>query len=240
MTGWRHPARDPLQATEDTTRMSDIHSLFAVPFGFARLPDCARLNDELRTLFLQREAEGQRFANPNPYTLRNPALFESHFDLFKWPERCVQQLRRFCLAEMTRTAEQLAGYDHGTLDRYRLNVDAWFHVTRAGGTFGVHNHPMASWSGVYCVSAGTEHPDYAESGQLTFVNPFIMSSMFLDPANAHMKAPFSHNSMRFKLQPGQLILFPSWVLHEVQTFHGDGERITVAFNAWFTEQGGST
>ena len=32
----------------------------------------------------------------------------------------------------------------------------------------------------------------------------------------------------------QLVMFPSWVLHDVKPFEGDGERITVAFNCWFT------
>jgi hypothetical protein len=35
------------------------------------------------------------------------------------------------------------------------------------------------------------------------------------------------------LEPGQLVLFPSWVLHDVKPYEGDGERITVAFNCWF-------
>ena len=36
-----------------------------------------------------------------------------------------------------------------------------------------------------------------------------------------------------KFEPGQLVLFPSWILHDVKPFEGEGERITVAFNCWF-------
>jgi Putative 2OG-Fe(II) oxygenase len=28
-------------------------------------------------------------------------------------------------------------------------------------------------------------------------------------------------------------MFPSWVLHDVKPFEGEGERITIAFNCWF-------
>ena len=35
------------------------------------------------------------------------------------------------------------------------------------------------------------------------------------------------------MEAGQLVLFPSWVLHDVKPFEGEGERITVAFNCWF-------
>ena len=36
---------------------------------------------------------------------------------------------------------------------------------------------------------------------------------------------------------GYLVMFPSWVLHEVRPYFGDGERITVAFNARFKMAG---
>jgi predicted 2-oxoglutarate/Fe(II)-dependent dioxygenase YbiX len=35
------------------------------------------------------------------------------------------------------------------------------------------------------------------------------------------------------LAAGELVIFPSWVLHDVKPFEGDGERITIAFNCWF-------
>src|SRR3546814_2978119 len=49
---------------------------------------------------------------------------------------------------------ELNGYDDDFLRRLHINADAWFHITRNGGYFGLHNHPMASWSGVYCVDDG--------------------------------------------------------------------------------------
>ncbi len=39
------------------------------------------------------------------------------------------------------------------------------------------------------------------------------------------------------LVPGQLVMFPSWVLHDVKPFEGEGERITIAFNCWFSIAG---
>ena len=41
-------------------------SLFSVPLFRAELADSIALNAELRQLFLQREAEGQRWRNPDP------------------------------------------------------------------------------------------------------------------------------------------------------------------------------
>lgn len=213
--------------------MPNIHPTFAVPFGFAKRESDDNLNQQLSELFLTREKQGDRFANPSPYTLRNPELFESNFDLFKWPEPCVTRLKEFCWSEMMRMIADLNGYDEAFLKRIRIGADAWFHVTRRGGFFGLHNHPMASWSGVYCVSAGEQDEEQPQSGLLTFVNPFVMNTMFVDAGTAQMRAPFSNTSRSYRLEAGQLVLFPSWVLHEVKPFHGEAERITVAFNAWF-------
>lgn len=217
--------------------MTPISTLFAVPCASVMHPDCHELNRQLRELFLARESEGRQYANPNPLVLRNEALFESNFDLFSWPEPCVQQLKAYCWEHLLSLVAQLNRYDPATLARLRINADCWFHVTRKGGYFTVHNHPMASWSGVYCVASGAEAGEPADSGILSFPNPNSAASMFNDAGNAAMTPPYSFGSMNFKLKPGQMILFPSWALHEVKPYLGHRERITVAFNTWFTADG---
>ena len=216
--------------------MSQITPMFSVPFGFAQHPQPEPLNNVLRELFIAREAEGARYANPNPYTVRNAQLFESHFDLFDWPEPCIAQLREFCMAQLMHWVGDLNGYDLAALRRIAIATDAWFHITRRNGQFGVHNHPMAAWSGVYCVSPGRHDADQPDSGRLSFINPHSTNSMFLDAGNALLRQPFQHANYGFQLVPGQLIVFPSWVLHHVMPFYGEGERITVAFNCSFRQR----
>ena len=131
--------------------MAEILPFFAVPFGFAKLENCAPLNQELRTLFLARSAEGGEHVNPRPLTQRNPQVFESNFGLFRSNERCLQQLKEFCWRHLIKFVCDLNGYDDAMRSRLLIYSDAWFHVTRRGGFFGLHNHPNASWSGVYCV-----------------------------------------------------------------------------------------
>ena len=214
--------------------MAEILPFFAVPFGFAKLENCAPLNQELRTLFLARSAEGGEHANPRPLTQRNPQVFESNFGLFRSNERCLQQLKEFCWRHLIKFVCDLNGYDDAMRSRLLIYSDAWFHVTRRGGFFGLHNHPNASWSGVYCVDPGQRG-----SGLLTFLNPMLASSMYLDAANASLRGAFASGVRQIDLEPGQLVLFPSWVLHDVKPYEGDGERITVAFNCWFQLTDGS-
>ena len=211
----------------------EIVNMFAVPFAFARHPAQDRLNAALRDFIVAEEDTGSA-ANPRPLTQRNAALFESHFNLFRCKDAAIQELKAFCWEHLYAVVGRLNGYDLPTLRRLQIFNDCWFHVTRRGGFFGLHNHPNASWSGVYCVDSGRHDADKKDSGLLTFVNPMITNSMFMDAATANIQLPYGSQVANVRLDPGQLVLFPSWVLHDVKPYEGDGERITIAFNCWFT------
>jgi len=191
------------------------------------------MNTRLREVFLKREAAGARYANPDPLVQRNGQLFESNFQLFEWSESVIAELRDFCWQQLYRAVRDLNQYDLATLRNLHIAAESWFHITRKGGYFALHNHPMASWSGVYCVDAGDDRSGLPDSGLLSFVSPMATNTMFIDMSIARMQQPYSYAPRQFKLKAGQLILFPSWVLHEVRTYMGDGERISVAFNAHF-------
>jgi uncharacterized protein (TIGR02466 family) len=214
----------------------EIVNMFAVPFSFSRLPDGERLNPALKRHCLT-AAQDVRLANPRPLTQRNAAVFESHFDLFRDPDPAVQELKAFCWDQLLAVIGTLNRYDRATLEQIQIYNNSWFHVTRRGGFFGVHNHPNASWSGVYCVDPGRHDPGAKDSGRLTFVNPMITCAMHLDVGIARMQLPYGFQTAGFSLEAGQLVIFPSWVLHDVKPFEGEGERVTIAFNCWFTLPG---
>jgi Putative 2OG-Fe(II) oxygenase len=210
----------------------DLMNMFSVPFTFSRHPAHERLNPALKHFIYAQEKSGP--PNPRPLTQRNAALFESDFNLFRANDPAVQELKVFCWNQLFSLVGFLNGYDPPTLERLQLYNDCWFHVTRRGGFFGVHNHPNASWSGVYCVDPGRHDPGKKDSGVLSFVNPMIMSAMHMDAGVARMQLPYGYQVANVSLDAGQLVLFPSWVLHDVKPFEGEGERITISFNCWFT------
>jgi uncharacterized protein (TIGR02466 family) len=211
----------------------ELMNMFSVPFTFSRHPAPERLNAALKQ-YIYAQEKGGAAANQRPLTQRNAALFESHFDLFRANDAAVQELKGFCWSQLLSLVGTLNGYDLPTVKRLQIYNDCWFHVTRRGGFFGLHNHPNASWSGVYCVDPGKHDPGKKDSGLLTFVNPMIMSAMHMDAGIANMKLPYGYQVANLSLEPGQLVMFPSWVLHDVKPYEGEGERITIAFNCWFT------
>lgn len=206
---------------------------FAVPFVETELPDAASLNRQLAELFLAREAQGERWRNADPTMARQHTLFESRFDLFRWPDECVRQLAAFCLSSVYKLVGELNGYTREQLSALQVSADAWFHIARRGQDFGLHNHPMASWSGVYCVDPGFG-PDEPGTGELVFAHPLGTAGMFADRSTSNIPLPWAIRPRSYLLKAGQLVLFPSWVMHQVLAYQGATQRITVAFNAWFS------
>ncbi|GHA77840.1 hypothetical protein GCM10007067_14220 [Lysobacter bugurensis] len=215
-----------------------VHAMFAVPFSTAVHPAADALNAELRKLILDLETTAESQRNPAPVMHIPAGLYESDFTFFARKERAVQQLRDFCWASLGELIQALTGRSAAQMAQMRILSHTWFHVTRDGGWFGHHNHPMASWSGVYCVDDGRPNPAVPENGVLTFPNPLQAANVFLDPGNVPMEPPYSHGNYAQRLQPGQLVMFPSWLSHFVTPYRGDGTRITVAFNCWFSQATG--
>jgi len=209
-----------------------VTSAFAVPFGEARLAECERLNPQLEALFLTRQTDEHR--NPTPSHIPQQELFESRFNLFLWPEACVQELRAFVLNCVAQTVMEASDLQPQELGRLQLHNHTWFHITHHGGSFVAHNHPLASWSAVYCVRAGGHCPEHPGSGILRFIDTRSGADAYQDPANRRLKPAFALRCREVRLEEGQVIVFPSFIFHEVSPFYGRDTRITVATNCWFS------
>ena len=208
-----------------------LSPMYAVPLAEARLAPCESLNRDLEALFLAREDDEHR--NPTPSHIPQQELFESRFNLFLWPEPCVRELRQFMLDGVARTVLAATTLRSGDLAKLKLHNHTWFHITRYAGSFISHNHPMASWSAVYCVRAGEAVPGLPDSGLLRLFDPRQGAGAYRDPANANLRPAFALRPLELRMTEGQLIVFPSYLYHEVTPFYGSDLRITVATNCWF-------
>ncbi len=213
------------------SRAVTVRPWFAVPVAQLQLSPCEDLNRELEALFLARETEAYR--NPMPSHIPQQEMFESRFNLFRWPEGCVQQLRAFMLEGVAQTVLQATDLTLQDLGRLKFHNHTWFHITRHAGSFVTHNHPMASWSAVYCVRPGMQVPEQPGSGLLRLADPRSGANAYQDPANQRLHPPFALRPLVLRLMAGQLVVFPSYLFHDVAPFYGTDTRITVATNCWF-------
>ncbi|HEX5313812.1 MAG TPA: putative 2OG-Fe(II) oxygenase, partial [Gammaproteobacteria bacterium] len=216
--------------------VAPIQPYFAVPVASVLLAHGNELNDALRARLLEWERdEGVRTSVPTE--VPKHAVYESDFSLFYRKDALIAELARLCLGTLGDLIMRINGYSAAEMQNLRIYHHSWYHITRYGGYTSGHNHPMASWSGVYCVAPGEELSDRPDSGVLRLYDPRVNSLMYLDPGNAHFGPPYGAGSLPMRLRPGELVLFPSYLRHEVAPFWGRDDRITVAFNAWVREAG---
>ena len=104
--------------------------------------------------------------------------------------------------------------------------EIWVNVLETGGAQALHNHANSFISGVVYLTeshakSGTVFHKALGGSDFSFVNQNARSRM----------GPF--NASRWQIPPvapGDMVLFPSYMLHEVPRNEG-AERITMAFNA---------
>ncbi|HEX4300888.1 MAG TPA: putative 2OG-Fe(II) oxygenase [Gammaproteobacteria bacterium] len=216
-----------------------VRNAFASPIFETYLPDCGPLNDRLKGLFLDWEADTNRKRASVPTDVARLNVYESDFALFNRQDPEVAALSQFCMSCLSVVVKNINGYSSSEMANIKFFAHSWYHLTRKGGYTAQHNHPMASWSGVYCVDPGDFVADKPTNGALRFLESRLNAAMYLDDGNAHWRDPFTFGDLVFNLTAGQLLLFPSYLMHEVTLYHGERERITVAFNAWMRERGAS-
>ena len=102
--------------------------------------------------------------------------------------------------------------------------EMWLNINKPTNYNILHHHGDSFLSGVYYVSVPPE------AGKLWFRHPSVAKTViswspYFDGLNEH-----NSNSWYVEPKAGNLILFPSWLEHEVDQNKSDEERISIAFN----------
>ena len=108
-------------------------------------------------------------------------------------------------------------------------------MSNRGKRHDVHTHGNCSWSGVYCLQVDDDtereaHPVLgAANGVTRFYGPHFnhLGGAHMDFGNAYLQQ--AH--VDIAPQPGQLVVFPSWLAHQAMPYDGQQDRIILSFNA---------
>jgi uncharacterized protein (TIGR02466 family) len=114
------------------------------------------------------------------------------------------------------------------IDEVVLKIESmWININHRYSYNSLHIHPNSYISGVYYVKT----PE--NSGELVLRNPSNIQSMFT-PSSV-IKSFNEFNSSKWTISPevGKLVLFPSWIEHEVTQNLSNEDRISIAFNTNF-------
>lgn len=133
-------------------------------------------------------------------------------------------LERYLAPHLKKFAADLAFDMRG---RSLVMTDCWVNIMPKGVVHSLHLHPVSTISGTYYVQVP------AGSSGLKFEDPRLDRFMAAPPRKASAPAALRPwHTVPAKV--GQIVLFESWLRHEVPPNTTGGERVSISFNFnWF-------
>jgi len=193
-------------------------SLFATRLYEADLGDEGLLADlahSIRTL-AQDDKAGRRWSGEHRY-----AGYTSYASLDDLPRRdpAFAELAKHLGRHAQRFAKECA-FD---LARKPKLDSLWVNLLRGGGHHSAHIHPHSSISGTFYVEVPPG------SGTIRFEDPRL-PLMMAAPRRADDAPEELQPFVKVEPRSGMLLLWESWLRHEVLPGTGRGERLSVSFN----------
>ena len=114
-----------------------------------------------------------------------------------------------------------------------LSVYAWININKPGDYNSKHHHPTCDLSGVVWLKAPQN------SGEITFENPveFQTYNLIQSHTEEYKKSNNFCHTWFFKPIEGRMLVFPSYLLHDVGENKSDEDRISVSFNIRLSDEG---
>jgi uncharacterized protein (TIGR02466 family) len=104
-------------------------------------------------------------------------------------------------------------------------TEAWININQKGHFNTSHDHPGSLFSAVYYVKGG------ADKGDLELKTPISPHTYTISGEMVGGYNAFTGHAMVIPPVTGDLLIFPSWLLHRVNMSQSDEERISIAFNS---------
>jgi uncharacterized protein (TIGR02466 family) len=198
-------------AAHGYARMMPIQSLFPTLLYDAEIDDPGLLGElahSIRSL-ARDDAGGIRWSRDKRY-----AGYTSYASLNDLPKRdpAFADLAKVLARHSVKFAKA-AAFDLGRKPR----LDSmWVNLLKAGGHHSGHIHPHAIISGAFYVEVPPA------SGVIRFEDPRLPLMMAAPPR--------ADSFVTVEPRPGMLLLWESWLRHEVLAGAGKGERLSISFN----------
>jgi uncharacterized protein (TIGR02466 family) len=106
-------------------------------------------------------------------------------------------------------------------------TDCWLNIMSRNAVHGLHLHPLSTLSGTYYVQVPAGSPG------IKFEDPRLDRYMAAPPRSPRA-SPKNRPWVTLPAVAGQVVLFESWLRHEVASHPTAAERVSVSFNYnWF-------
>jgi uncharacterized protein (TIGR02466 family) len=203
-----------------------IQRLFPTRIYAARLPTRGRAGLNAQLLRESRQLRADDAAGRRWSARNYPGGYTSYASAHRMQRLSptFQKLERTIDAHVARFAR---GLQLDLTSRSLTMTDCWVNIMSRGAAHGSHLHPLATISGTYYVAVPPDAPG------LKFEDPRLERFMAAPP---RLRSARRENQpwVVFPARVGVILLFESWLRHEVPAHVEAGERVSVSFNYnWF-------
>ncbi len=167
------------------------------------------------------DLEGQRWCLKN-----YPGGFTSYASLCRLHKMSstFMELERAINRHVLRFAKHL---DYDLKDRELVMTDCWVNIMPRQVSHSLHLHPLSTLSGTYYVKTPRG------CSALKFEDPRLSKFMAAPPRVADCR-PENRTFVSYPAEAGHVVLFESWLRHEVTANRVASERVSISFNYnWF-------
>jgi uncharacterized protein (TIGR02466 family) len=209
----------------------EVLQAFGTPVIVFDIPDHEAINAELAEIILQRRRTDRGLVRSNVNS------WHSDEDFVKWGGRHVQQLAQ-TFASLCSGLTELPNQAGANGRQWVARM--WANVFEQGALNRTHCHPGAFWSGTYYVNDGRRSADEDVGADLVLHSPHEMVSSMYAP-DVFIRLPNGQRlptTFTVRPRPGLGVIFPSWLMHEVDPYRGSTVRISIAFNFSLTSGAG--
>lgn len=196
---------------------------FETPIAYCKLKNGDNLVTDLDQVIRQ------HMASQAGLKRSNIGGWHSDTNMLTWGGKAATKLAETAIS----IAKRMSHFQEATPDQYDWVVRMWANVTPQGGLNHMHAHPANLWAAVLYVDMGDEGDSSRDVGGAFYIEDprFPMAAMHntaIRMIGADGKP--QQYEIEFKLEKGNIVVFPAWLRHGVRPYTGDKERISIAMN----------
>jgi hypothetical protein len=205
--------------------------MFATPLGVVTLPNAmSRLTPTVAQLLAQHAA-----ANPAPATA-DRLCYHSRDNLLEWSEEPVQQLCGAILRGIWSTVAAVTTLSPELLQTLSMQARCRFTIVQPDGCLPATSHSLTAWAGIYCLQAPEPTAQRVDSGVVRFYESRL-GTMLADATTSAMRIPFTTGHYTWRAVPGQLVVFPGSLTHEIPLIRSAGPFTFISVRTRFVGPG---
>jgi hypothetical protein len=204
--------------------------IFATPMAMITLPDASHSTGVVAQLLARHAA-----ANPAQSTAGG-LCYQGRDDLLDWPDAPVRQLCSEILRGVWSTVAAATTLSHEQLSTLSVQARGAYTIVQPDGCVPAMSHSLTAWCGIYCLQAPAPAATRGDSGVVRFYESRLGTSL-ADATTSALRVPFLSGNYTWRAVPGQLVVFPGSLTHEIPLIRSVGALTLITVRVRFVAPG---